>query len=193
MSRRSQVIQQRKALAAPITNAMLEASHKPVQLGLAQLADMLISQGVARGYKILTSTEPKCVRLVATCGDLQVPLDFTPEDARKLSDSLTRAAEAVDPQTVEEEPPVVCSAAAEELLSEFIAAAEPPPDWTADDEAALQAAVAAHDAEYLTSTCTSCFREVVHAPGFFTEQEAVEAAELENYFREQEQAAEACA
>jgi hypothetical protein len=152
MSRRSQVIQQRKALDhAPILSPTLAPPTHPVQLGLEQLAGLLMQQGAPRGWKLQTGTDPKLIRLIATCGPLEVPLDFTPDDARKLSQKILEAVESIDPTAAEEEP----------------------------------------GPEHTTTTCTSCFREVVdRPPGFFTEQEAVEAAELENYFREQEQPAE---
>ena len=123
MSRRSQVNQQRAALNVPEL-AFSQPAQQPVPLGLGQLVDVLIRQGAQRGWRLQTSLDPKVVRFIAICGPLEVPLDFTPEEARKLSALILKAAEVVDPQASEDEP-IPCSPEAEALLSEFMAAA----DW----------------------------------------------------------------
>jgi hypothetical protein len=174
MSRRSQVIQQRKAFEnVPIIGRQAPAA--PVDLN--QLSRLLIEQGAPRRYMIQTSLNPSVVRLVAACGPLEIPLDLSPAEARRLASAIEGAAFVVDPVSphfVEEEPPVPVSAEAEELLQEYIAAAAKDPnallfiteeaETTPDVFDAIDLLEPSRVHSVSTTTCTSCFREVIDAP-----------------------------
>ena len=127
MSNRSRVIREQKALQfSPIVKSFPNVQPRPpaaqqMQVGLGQLAEILMSQGAARGYKIQFSEEAKIVRVVADCGELSIPLDFTPDEARKMADSIRHAADNIDPPAdAAPEEPVITNPEAEALLREFM-------------------------------------------------------------------------
>jgi hypothetical protein len=126
MSRRSQVIQQRRALevskygASAVPSFPNEQARSPgMQIGPGELVSVLMSRGATIGYKILTADDAKIVRVVATCGPIEIPLDFSVDQLRKLIETLEGAAQKVDPPAAEEVP-VEVSPEAEALLQEFI-------------------------------------------------------------------------
>jgi hypothetical protein len=130
MSRRSQVIREQNSLRdTPVVPLFANKQSPPqpqkVNVGLGQLWELLMAQGVARRYTIGTSDAPvKVVRLTAICGDLILPLDFTPGEVRALAEQLCGAADLIDPPADDAEESVMASAEGEDLLAEFIARAD---------------------------------------------------------------------
>jgi hypothetical protein len=130
MSRRSQVIQQRRALEAskqglPAVPSFPNKQRETpaMQVGVSGLVPLLMNQGAKLGYKVLSADDAKIVRFVATCGPVEIPLDFPVLEARKLIDTLNQAVDKVDPVEAEESP-IQVSPEAEALLQECIVAAE---------------------------------------------------------------------
>lgn len=91
-------------------------------MGLGQLAEVLLEQGAERGYRIFTSAEGKIIRVQAYAGQLEIPLDFTAHDARKMAARINAAADALE--QCDEEAPVAFNPDAEALLAESIAATD---------------------------------------------------------------------
>ncbi len=107
MSHRSRLAQHKAALQAPVpTFANKQPAQPPQQLSIEQLVPMLVSKGAERRWKIMTSWEPPIVRLVAECGPIVIPLDYTPDEARKLIEALGLAVNVVDPPAAEGDIPL---------------------------------------------------------------------------------------
>lgn len=68
----------------------------PQQIGPGELVGKLVEMGAAPGYKLQKCTVPPMVRLLATCGPIEIPLDFVPEEARRLSAAIALAADEAE-------------------------------------------------------------------------------------------------
>jgi hypothetical protein len=130
MSNRSRVLREQKALGtAPVVRSFPNVQAKPqqVQMGLEQLAEILISQGANRSYKIQFNVEHQIVRVVAECGPLSIPLDFSIEEARKMAQGIEDACAKAEPPAAEEDGELpAMSPEMEALLEQSIAATSGP-------------------------------------------------------------------
>lgn len=68
-----------------------QARPRQMQVGLEQLVPALMSSGVKPGIKIGGNAEEKAMVIIATLGELEIPLTFVGDAAKAIRDAVNAA------------------------------------------------------------------------------------------------------